>query len=135
MKKRKFSVPYNGDSVVSFIHYFLKYKENIENIFLGIPSLENNHYTSIISSLPLKKLVEYENNCLEFLKMTKGQFKRILTLNSGNYNLSDQERKLFVLTRLNSLIKSESIDGIILTDFNMAKFIHLVIVFNGILNK
>lgn len=128
---RKFSVAFpcleGNETVEEVIEYFKQYKDNIENMYLGIPSLGNNYHNiqyHLKGRKMVKTLEQYEKECIEFLLKSKGLFKRLLTLNSGCYNLADEEMYAYVTDKLVPFIKQYEVEGCICTDFNMTCMLH-----------
>lgn len=125
---RKFSIPFNGTDPDLYIEKMNTYLNNIENIFLGIPTLISNHQNiKIMHGSSVKDILTYEKNCYEFLSKTNGIVKRIVTLNSGFYDFkTDDQLQLFLMTKIVPLVEKYKINGFILTDYNMAVMIHKI---------
>ena len=136
-KKRLFSIPFNGVEADNFISLMDGYKENIESVFLAPPLFSNNHINIAVDrrsedgdqSAKIAHLLDYEKNCYDFLDKTrpskrKFDFKRLITVNSAHYPFSDLDIQFFVKKDIARMVKDYEIEGLILTDYNMAKFIH-----------
>lgn len=129
---RMFSVPFpnlsKDESVGDVIEYYKVYKDSIENVYLGIPSLGNNYHNPFYHLKNLDSFVkteeEYNKECIDFLEKTIGIFKRIITLNSGFYNLSDDDLRKYVNEKIVPFADYYRIEGFICTDFNMACYLH-----------
>lgn len=130
-EKRKFSVAFpcieGNETVDDVVSYFGQYKDNIENMYLGIPSLGNNYHniTYHLKGRKMDKSIEeYERECIEFLEKSRGLFKRLITLNSGCYNMSQEDLCTYVNEKLVPFFRQYAVDGCICTDFNMAMLLH-----------
>lgn len=132
MNSRKFSIPFpqltNSESVDKFIAYFDKYKDNVENVFLGVPFLGNNYHNPSARYIPVEArrelLGRHTSECLEFLEKSQGKFKRIITMNAGVYNYSFPGLMEFVDYIMLPFLDKYAVDGVICTDFNMACRLH-----------
>ena len=132
MNKRKFSIPFpsliNNESVDKFIQYFLQFKDNVENIYLGIPFLGGNYHNPKGKYIPFASKYEiiqrHTSECIEFLEKSQGTFKRIITLNSGVYNYTLSDLMEYIDYIIIPFLDKYSIDGVICTDFNMACRLH-----------
>ena len=116
MKKRMFSIPYNGVPADDYISAITPYMEHIDSVFLGLPSLLDTHPR-------YKNKEEAEENTLEFLSR-KIPCKRFLALNKAHYQRSDEELRTLCKDNAFPLIDKYHIEGVIVTDYSMAKFIH-----------
>lgn len=116
---RKFSIPYNGVSAEAYISAVTPYMDYIDSIFLGFPSLLDSHPQ--YQNIKIKEAAEL--NGLDFLSK-QIPCKRFLTLNRTHYHKSDQELQDFCENTVFPLIDKYHIEGLIMTDFNMAKFVH-----------
>ena len=127
---RKFSVPFNGVDPDIYLGLIEQYSEHIDHIFTGVSFLCNSHHgvRSLLRCDADINTIEYVNfydeNVKQFLKKSLGKYKRVITLNSGFYNLDDFELYSFLEKQLFPYIDSVKIDGCICTDFIMAKLIH-----------
>lgn len=116
MKKRMFSVPYNGAPADEYISATTPYMEHIDSVFFGLPSLLDTHPR-------YKNEEESEKNTLEFLSKPI-PCKRYLTLNKAHYQMSDHDMRMLCSGKVFPLIDEYHIEGVIVTDYNAAKFIH-----------
>lgn len=131
-KKRKFSIPYNGIEANNYLSMIKHYADYIDSVYLGIPLLCNSHASAkyfmsrhrVPDAEYVKSILLYNENCKRFLLNSRGMYKRMITLNSGFYHFTKTEMQLFVIDQLGNLIKNYGVDGFIVTDFNMASFIH-----------
>ena len=119
MKLRMFSVPYNGADANKYIAVISPYMVHIDSVFFGLPSLLDTHprYRNT------EEAYTAEVNTYNFLSK-KIPCKRFLTLNKAHYHKSDKELQNFCIERAFPLIEEYGIEGIIVSDYNMAKFIH-----------
>lgn len=131
-KTRMFSVPYNGSDPENFIKQLDKFKKHVENVFLAPPLFSNNHANISVNIREksgdcydyVSGIIEYDKNCYRFLELTEGKYKRIVAINSAHYSLTDADIQMFVMHDIAKLVENYKIDGLILTDFNMARFVH-----------
>lgn len=112
----KFSIPYTNlvksSLYLKFINY---YSQHIENIYLGIPELENH------------LCVTFDNETQEsynFLKDSIGLYKRIVAFNGIGYNKSDYDLFKYFDETIYPLIEKYSIDGFILSSLPLAQKLH-----------
>lgn len=114
---RKFSIPYNGDFSDKYIRkVILPYKKYIDSVFFGLPSLLDTHPRFEDKDIA-------ERNTLNFLSCNIS-IKRFLTLNKAHYWKSDKEIFEFCDKMVFPIVEKYSIEGIIVSDFTMAKYIH-----------
>jgi hypothetical protein len=85
MNKRKFSLPYNGKDPEKYLRKLKEHINVVDSVFLGIDSIAPHHLTTELSDR-IKK--EHIKNSFEFLKLSKGLVKRLLTFNQGAYGLN-----------------------------------------------
>ena len=116
MKKRMFSVPYNGSVANDYLSAIEPFKDNIDSIYFGLPSLFDTHPRYSNPEIA-------EQNTLEFLSK-KIFCKRILTLNRSRYYMTDEDSFLFCKEKVFPILDQYNIEGAILTEYNMAKYIH-----------
>lgn len=117
MKKRMFSVPYNNSIADDYLSAIEPFKDNIDSIFFGIPSLLDTQYRYLYDEDTA------EHNTLDFL--TKEIFcKRILALNKAHYDMSDNEVYIFCDEKVFPIIDRYNIEAVIVSEYNMAKYIH-----------
>ena len=133
MKKesRLFSVPYNNEEPTDYINkVILPYKNNIENVFFAPIFLCISHQSGLRKDLrfydnnTFETLKQKEEYSYEFLKISKGLIKRIITVNAGHYNMTTDEIKAFIISSLVPLIENYDVEGFICTDFSMACYLH-----------
>ena len=116
MKKRMFSIPYNGSIADGYLSAIEPYKDNIDSIYFGLPSLLDEHPQ-------YSNPEEAELNTLDFL--SKEIFcKRFLTLNRAKYLMTDNKMCEFCEEKVFPILDQYNIEGVILTEYNMAKYIH-----------
>lgn len=126
---RKFSIPFNGSNPHVYLEKIKKYKNCIHDIYIGVPSLCNNHINIIncSSNSSINNIEEYDKNCKEFLQITKNEnFNIVLTINSAHYNMSNNDIHFFVHTTLRDFIVKYNIKGIIITNFYMGEIIRSI---------
>lgn len=110
---RKFSVPYSSlISTHDYMEFLSKYRNSIENVYLGIPELEN-HVTC-------QNVYTVRHNSHDFLLNSKGNYKRIVVYNPVFYNKDDNEVFKYFDTTINPLIEKYSIDGFVVTGLPIA---------------
>lgn len=111
---RKFSIPYNNTEPEKYLELIEPYKENIDNIYLGIPGIESHCNDNSINH------IDAFINTKRFLELSKGKYKRLITLNKAFYSISDVDKSLFILNTITPLILTYEIEGVIVSDFNLA---------------
>lgn len=131
---RKYSIPFpllnNDETVDEFMDFFTIYQSYIANVYLGVPDIDmgfHNYKSDCMLIKPAdmdEKIADYDAKIYEFLRKSKGIFKRIVTLNSGCYFLNYSEMCEYVHFILIPLLDKYEIDGCICTDYNMACMIH-----------
>ena len=119
MKIRKFSIPYNGTDPNTYINAINPYMDYIDSIFLGLPSLLS--WSPQHQKEEIKEVIEA--NTLEFLSK-EVSCKRFLALNRANYNMTNTEMQDFCKNQVFPIITKYHIEGITVSDYNMAKYIH-----------
>lgn len=113
---RKFSIPYSPYiEPEKYLNLIEQYNQYIENIYLGIPQL-NNHI-----SLQINTDENYNLNTLRFLKQSKNKYKTIITYNTISINEDIDFIFDYFETTIYPLIEKYNINGFILTNFNLAK--------------
>ena len=120
MKKRKFSFPYNATNPTIFLEELDKRKEYIDNVYVGIPFLVKNH----LSAEMKEQIDDYSELSHRFLLASRGKYKRLLTINSGCYMNNTRDMLEWCDRILLPYIEEVSLDGCIVTDYNMCKYIH-----------
>ena len=117
MKKRMFSVPYNNSNADDYLYAIHPFKNNIDSIYFGVPSLSINRNQYLYNE------DNVEQNTLDFL--SKEIFcKRFLALNEPSYHMSDNESYKFCKEDVFPILDQYNIEGVILSEYNMAKYIH-----------
>ena len=123
-ENRLFSIPYSGKNDYNeYLNMIQEYKNHIHSIFFGLSELEDH-----VSMQNITKHTDYTDeerqNIYNFLEKTKGIYKRIVT-----YNTMIQAQEDIVILRyfenyIYPIIEKYSIDGFILTNFNLARKLH-----------
>ena len=129
MHNRKFSIPFpllaENETVDEYLSYIAKYKNYIDDIFLGVPFLGNNYHNPNARYFPIdvrsRALGKHTSECLELLEKSRGIFKRIITMNAGVYNYSFPGLIEYVDYVLVPFVDQYAVDGVICTDFNISK--------------
>lgn len=115
---RKFSIPYSpyikAEEYLSLIE---NYRPFIENIYLGIPQLDNH----ISLQNKINEDIDCNKNTLQLLKRIKTQYKKLITYNSISINEDIDKVLTYFDTTIYPLIEKYNINGFILTNFNLAK--------------
>jgi collagenase-like PrtC family protease len=123
MNKRKFSLPYNGKDPEKYLRKLKEHINVVDSVFLGIDSIAPHHLTTELSDR-IKK--EHIKNSFEFLKLSKGLVKRLLTFNQGAYGLNKSGLAKLCAEKILPIIKEYGIEGVICTNYIMAKTLHNV---------
>lgn len=120
---RKFSVPYNNSNPDEYLKAILPFKNSIENIYFSYPGV-GAHVTPDNLINNLSDAYEYTQG---FLTQTKGVYKRILAVNTCFIPLSDTDKQAFIINTLLPILLGFEIEGIIISDFTLARLIHQMI--------
>lgn len=115
---RKFSIPYNNEEPKDFLSKINRFKANIENIYFGYPGI-GSHVISY-SQNPIEALA----NTQQFLELTRGKFKRLLTFNMIFDYHDDNTKRLMIINQLTPLVEYYNIEGVIVCDFSLGVLIH-----------
>ena len=132
-KNRKYSLPYNGTSPEWYIDEVMKRKQYVDHVFCELPNGEalshvrfqfsdKNMNFNFLSLEERKALHMF--NCIEFLKKSKGKFKRICPINAMYYKFNSYDDIKNFAVSIMKTVNDLSIDGLILTDYRLASFIH-----------
>lgn len=133
---RKFSVPfcqYVGYSVDDYLNFIQPYIQNIDSVFCSAPSSFGDHiltkndllFNSTGSAIDnFYSLVHYDEVLYDFLGRTKGLFKRYLTLNYAVFMMPDEDWMRMLHSYVFPIIEEFGLDGLILSNYNMACYIH-----------
>lgn len=136
-KERKFSIPFSqyvGYSVDDYLNLVENYKDNIDSIFFGPSSNLGDHIMpkNVLFAgrpdLSSMQIIEELGNCDqrygEFLQKTKGKYKRYLTLNNAVFGMSELTFMHMLVNQIFPIIQMFEIEGLILSNYNMACFVH-----------
>lgn len=111
----KFSIPYNGRDIRTYIEELEKRIEYVNDIYLALPGMDN------FFSAKMNEF--YDKNCEIMLMITKDTgLKRIVVLNDDYYNLNQLELSKFIDTVIKKLNKYQP-DGIVATNIILAETI------------
>ena len=131
MAKRKYSIPYNGSNPLLFVNETVKRKDYIDHVFCELPYKEMVSHTRFQfqshSSYNMNlNRSQYVVNCIDFLKLSKGVFRRICPINAMYYNFKDEHEFFDFGIQICKAVEEFSVDGLILTDYRLARFLHQV---------
>ena len=111
----KFSVPYNGRDIRTYIEELEKRVEYVNDIYLSLPGMSNFFSTKLDG--------RYEENCKIMLTITKDTgLKRVVVLNDDYYELNRPELLRFGDIAIEKINEYEP-DGIITTNIILAEII------------
>lgn len=129
-KNRKFSLPYNGINPLAYITEVEKRIKYIDHVFCELPNSELlshirfMHKGSLDNDISSQgsyiKRASYINNCLDFLQMSKGKFRRICPINAMYYKFDTFDDLFLFCYDLSKLVSEFSIDGLIISDYSVA---------------
>lgn len=126
--KRLFSVPY--DTTINPSDYLCaisEYKDNIDHIFFGMPSIGANYHNRNAHArgeIPSVKIINENENAKQFLKLSKGKMKRTLAVNNIYIPTQPFGKEAYAEFNIIPILEEYGVEGVILTDFDMAKHIH-----------
>lgn len=129
MNQRLFSIPYDTSiNPIDYINAINPYKQSIENLYFGAPSLGNNYHTRYLhdADYNYENVLHENDNFKQFLDITKGKYKRTLTFNNVHLNTMGMDKRVFAETNVIPILEKYQIEGIIITDFAMATHIHKI---------
>lgn len=116
---RKFSIPFGGDDTEKFIELFEPYIENIHSVFFGLPAL--------LDYKPFQwyNLERFRGNEIEIKKLLNSKFsaKKLLVFNRSVFSESHEMLKIFIKNEVIPFVKTYGVDGLIIADFYLARFI------------
>ena len=137
-EKRLFAVPFNqyaGYSVDDYLRVLESYFANIDSVFCSAPSAFGDHilpkYVLCNSKVGscienFHGLIQCDEVLYDFLACTKGMFKRFLTLNYTVFMMPDVEWMRMLHSYIFPIIEEFELDGLILSNYNMACYIHSI---------
>ena len=133
MKNRLYSIPYNGTNANWYIDNVMQRKENIDHVFLEFPFYDTISHNSFMYGIDKESYesniirANHIKNCINFLKKSKGKFRRICTLNAAYYSFKTAEEFKKFIDNIVSVISEYGIDGVILTEYRIARILHQVL--------
>ena len=116
MRKKKFSIPYDASDIDNFLKELDKRKEYVHDVFVALPGVDN-YFTPETQSISKN----YDLVCHNFLLRTRGMFPRFVPLNADYSDLYLDDMKETFLPVVIRLLKQYEIDGVICSNFYMAK--------------
>ena len=133
-KNRLYAVAYNGSNPEWFIHEIEKRKKYIDHVFCELPNDEMLSHTRFQfrkfkqDDLNVVKNIErsdYIMNCINFLRLSKGKFRRFCPINAMYYRFPDSNALISFVVNILKIVDEYAIDGLIISDFRIARLIHL----------
>jgi hypothetical protein len=121
---RKFSLPYVWVETEEYINEFLPYQKNIDSVFLGLPYVLGMYSHATCQESAIRESEERNNKdrlTLDFLKKSKGVFKRIIVYNPSVFTKNLEQLQWSVENLLIPFLYEYEIEGLITTGFNIAK--------------
>lgn len=137
-EKRFFAVPFNqyaGYSVDDYLKLIEPYLVNVDSVFCSAPSAFGDHILpkSLLCNFPngtcidnFHGLIQCDEILYDFLARTKGIFKRYITLNYTVFMMADVEWMRMLHSYVFPIIEEFGLDGLILSNYNMACYIHSI---------
>lgn len=135
-KDRKFAVPfsqYAGYEVDDYFDLLGSYMPNIDSVFCGPSFVVGDHITpknflsKIEKDMPLeapKYFALCDQRLFNFLGKSFGKFKRYITINNAVFPMSDDDKFFMFENNVLPMIRDFKVEGLILSDYNMACFVH-----------
>lgn len=128
-KNRMYSLPYNGTDVDWFLQEAEKRKKNIDHIFLDIPlpvgiPRSRDMFCHVENVNSYNRMYNHVMSCVDLLKKSKGNFRRLCTLNAMYYPYQNAGDFFSFIQDVCDVIVQYAIDGVIVTDYRVARAIH-----------
>lgn len=126
-KNRKYSIPYNGADPQWYVDEVMRRKKHVDHVFCELPVSDIvSHIRFIFGNGRRSDAVAdyvrsvYMDNCVEFLKLSRGLFRRICPVNAMYYPFSSSKERVEFALRIVRLVCAYGIDGLIVTDYSLA---------------
>lgn len=137
-KHRLYSLPYNGESPNWYIEEVLKRKDFIDHVFCELPymemishvrflfnKIENNNIKDDSFSSNFNR-AKYISNCIDFLRLSKGLFRRFCPINAMYYIFESENQFDEFVSDVINIVDEFEIDGLILSEYRLALKIHML---------
>ena len=128
-KRRKFALPYNGTNPQWFVDKTVGYSTNIDHVFCELPFEEMLSHTryqfngvnaeNLNFCADNQKRYEYMTNCIHFLRLSEGKFKRICPVNAAYYKFANEADMINFAVRICQVVCDFKVDGLIITDYRL----------------
>lgn len=137
-EKRLFAVPFNqyaGYSVDDYLKFLEPYLVNVDSVFCSAPSAFGDHILpkSLLCNSQngscvdnFHGLIQCDEILYDFLARTNGIFKRFITLNYTVFMMPDVEWMRMLHSYVFPIVEEFGLDGLILSNYNMACYIHSI---------
>lgn len=119
---RQFAIPYNNSEPISYLSGIEKYNASIDSVYFGLQQIVASHLENPVKTIRDQLLLQQYTT--EFLKLSKGKYKRVLAVNTAFFPKNDCDRGLFVYNTLLPIIDSFGIEAVIISDFSLARTVH-----------
>ena len=121
-KDRLFAIPYSASIPANdYLDLVSNYKDNIENIYLSIPELEDHETLQKPNNIFHN---EYTKNTYDFLTHSNNIYKRIVVYNGVFYNRDDELTFKHFDEVIYPIIEKYNIDGFVITSLPLAQKLH-----------
>ena len=133
-KHRLYSLPYNGARPEWYIDEVMKRKKYIDHVFCELPNesmLSHTRFQFVKNKVEKDKVVnnvsraDYIMNCADFLRLSKGKFRRFCPINAMYYRFKSSDEMVGFIANLLKVVDKYSVDGLIISDYRIARLIHL----------
>ena len=122
---RKFAFPHTWDiDPDSYINYLSKYKENIDNIYFGLPTnlnIINLHVNKFVESPNV--LSKADSHVIRLLEKSYGVFKRVALYNPAIFSKTNEELKQNAEKNIIPFLKKYQVEALVITHFYIAQII------------
>ena len=138
-KNRIYSLPYNGTDPEWFLQEAEKRKRHIDHVYCELPLNESEMISHVrftfdgndgvnknLASTSQKR-ARYMQNCVEFLRISKGKVRRICPVNAMYYIFkTEDDLKNFAIS-LARAANYYQLEGFILSDYRVAVLLHALL--------
>ena len=124
-----YSLPYNGTDVDWFLQEAEKRKKHLDHIFLDIPlpvgiPRSRGIFYRVGDVGSYARMFDHISSCAVLLGKSKGRFRRICTLNAMYYMYGTAGELFAFVKDICDAVDKYAIDGLIVTDYRIAKALH-----------
>ena len=136
-KNRIYSLPYNGTNPEWFLQEVEKRKKHVDHVYCERPFKEmishvrftfDDRKSAGENPADVDAMrARYLNNCLEFLRLSKGKVRRICPVNAMCYPFAAEDEVKNFVVMLARAAKELQLEGFILSDYRVAALLHALL--------